>query len=202
MKPVGSLGPRVLTGRFVALEPVTEKHRDGLRAAAHDADIFRYMPLSASGDGFGLWWDDLNRDIAKGARMVFAVRRLADDAIVGSTSYGNVVPEQARAEIGWTWYAKAAQATAVNPEAKLLLMSNAFETAGYHRVELKTDAKNARSRAAILKLGAKEEGILRGHMWMPTGYWRDTVYYSVLADEWPAVKAGLEARLAAHRPGE
>ena len=90
-----------------------------------------------------------------------------------------------------------AQGTRVNPEAKLLLMLNAFETSGYHRVELKTDSKNTRSRAAILRLGAKEEGILRGHMWMPAGYWRDTVYYSVLAEEWPAVKAGLEARIAA-----
>jgi N-acetyltransferase len=196
MKPVGSLGPRVLTGRFVALEPVTEKHREGLRVAAEDAAIFRYMPLSASGERFGPWWADLNRDIAKGARMVFAVRRLADDTIVGSTSYGNITPDQARVEIGWTWYARAAQATAINPEAKWLLFTNAFERAGYHRVELKTDSKNARSRAAILKLGAKEEGTLRGHMWMPAGYWRDTIYYSVLADEWPGVKARLETRLA------
>ena len=137
------------------------------------------------------------KSVAKGARIVFAVRRLADGAIVGSTSYANIVPEHARLEVGWTWYVRTAQATAINPEAKLLLFANAFETAGYHRVELKIDSRNARSRAAILKLGAREEGILRGHVWMPAGYWRDTVYFSVLAEEWPTVKAGLEARLAA-----
>lgn len=202
MKPVGSLGPRVLKGRFIALEPVTEDHHDGFRAAASDAAMFERMPLSAYGDGFAAWWDDLMRTSAKGERMPFAVRRLSDRIIVGTSSYLNDVPAHARVEIGYTWYAPAAQGTAVNPEAKLLLMANAFETAGYHRVELKTDSKNARSRAALLKLGAKEEAIMRGHMWMPSGYWRDTVYYAVLQDEWPAVKTGLNARLGAFRqPG-
>jgi RimJ/RimL family protein N-acetyltransferase len=195
-----SLGPRILRGNLIALEPVTEAHREGLRAtAAGQPEEFRYMPLSAA-ETFDAWWDDLNKDAAKGARIVFAVRRLADDAIVGSTSYGNIVPEHARAEIGWTWYAKSAQGTAVNPEAKLLLFANAFETALYRRVELKTDARNARSRAAIRKLGATEEGIFRSHMWLPDGQRRDTAYYSVIAEEWPKVKAGLEARLKAFAP--
>ena len=201
MKPAGSLGPRILTGRFVALEPVVEAHRDGLIQAAQSAEMFRHMPISAHGDSFHVWWADLVEAQSKNERMAFAVRRLGDGAIVGSSSYGNMVPAHARTEIGWTWYSPAAQGTAVNPEAKLLMMANAFETAGYHRVELKTDSGNARSRAAILKLGAKEEGILRGHMWMPAGYWRDTVYYSVLEDEWPAVKAGLQARLDAFSTG-
>lgn len=197
MNPSGSLGPRVLRGRFIALEPVKDEHRDGLRAAAAgQPDSFRYMPISAAAT-FDTWWDDLKSDIAKGARIVFAVRRLAGDTIVGSTSYGNIVSEHARAEIGWTWYAKSAQATAVNPEAKLLLLKNAFETAGYKRVEFKTDARNARSRAAILKLGAKEEGIFRSHMWMPDGSRRDTVYFAITDEDWPAVKAGLETRLEA-----
>jgi RimJ/RimL family protein N-acetyltransferase len=196
-----TLGPRILRGRFVSLEPVTGAHREGLRAAAAgQPEEFRYMPLSAAGDGFDAWWDDLNNDATKRARIVLAVRRLADDAIVGSTSYGNIVPEHARAEIGWTWYAKSAQGTAVNPEAKLLLFANAFETAGYRRVELKTDARNARSRAAIRKLGATEEGIFRSHMWLPDGHRRDTAYYSVIAEEWPKVKAGLEERLSAFAP--
>jgi RimJ/RimL family protein N-acetyltransferase len=195
MKPVSSLGPRVLKGRFIQLEPYMPTHEAGLRAAANDAELWRYMPVDASGKGFDDWRKLTEADMASGSRMIFAVRRLADGALVGSTTYLNIVPEHARAEIGWTWYAANAQGSAVNPEAKLLLFANAFETAGYHRIELKTDANNARSRAAILKLGAKEEGIFRGHMWMPRGYWRDTVYYSVLADEWPGVKAGLEARL-------
>jgi RimJ/RimL family protein N-acetyltransferase len=201
VKAAGSLGPRVLKGRFIALEPVTDAHREGLRAAAAgDAESFRYMPLSAS-ENFEAWWDDLNSDVAKGARMVFAVRRLAEDTIVGSTSYGNIVPEHARAEIGWTWYSRAAQASAINPEAKLLLLANAFETAGYRRVEFKTDSRNARSRGAIAKLGAKEEGLFRDHMWMPDGHRRATVYFSVILDDWPQVKAGLETRLAAFSKG-
>lgn len=197
MKPVRSLGPRTLTGRFIALEPMNDDHRDGLRAAASDPGMFERMPLSAYGESFDAWWTDLRRAGAAGERMAYAVRRLDDGVIVGTTSYLNDVPAHARVEIGYTWYAPGAQGTAVNPEAKLLLMANAFEAAGYHRVELKTDSKNARSRAALRKLGAQEEAVMRGHMWMPSGYWRDTVYYAVLEDEWPSVRAGLEARLAA-----
>ena len=100
-----------------------------------------------------------------------------------------------RVEIGSTWIAPAWQRTAVNTEAKYLMLGNAFD-AGYNRVEFKTDSKNARSRAALTKLGAKEEGTLRGHMWMPQGYFRDSVYFSILASEWPDVKAALEKRLA------
>ena len=99
-------------------------------------------------------------------------------------------------EIGSTWYAPGAQARPVNPEAKYLLLGNAF-AAHYNRVEFKTDAKNARSRAALRKLGAKEEGILRGHMWMPQGYFRDSVYFSILAAEWPDIRSRLERRLDA-----
>jgi RimJ/RimL family protein N-acetyltransferase len=128
--------------------------------------------------------------------ITFAVRRLADGALVGSTSFLNIVPEHERVEIGSTWYAPEAQATAVNPEAKYLLFGHAF-AAHYNRVELKTDSKNDRSRAAMKKMGATEEGTLRAHMWVPQGYYRDSVYFSVLAAEWPVVRAKLEARLAA-----
>lgn len=197
MMEVKSLGPRVLKGRFVQLEPFTPANRDELRAAANDPAIWKYMPVDGTGEGFKNFWDGAQKEMAGGSRVAFAVRRLADGAVVGSTSYLNIVPEHARAEIGWTWYAAGAQGSVVNPEAKLLLFANAFERARYTRVELKTDADNARSRAAILKLGAKEEGIFRKHMWMPRGVWRDTVYYSVLSDEWPAVKARLEARIKA-----
>lgn len=195
MTPVKDLA-RVLKGRFVQLEPIAPKHKDELRAAANDPAIWRYMPINGASD-FEAWWKNANDEMAGGGRIPFAVRRLTDNTMLGSTSYMNIVPAHARAEIGWTWYAPAAQGTVVNAEAKLLLLANAFEACGYHRIELKTDSTNARSRAAILKLGAREEGIFRGHMWMPHGYWRDTVWYSILADEWPAVKSRLEARLAA-----
>jgi len=196
MHAAGSLGPRTLAGRFAQLEVFGLEHRDAMRRAANDAEIWRYMPVMAIGEGFERWCKWVAHESAKGTQITFAVRRVSDGALVGSTSYLAISPENARVEIGFTWYAADAQGTAINPEAKLLLLTNAFETAGYNRVELKCDARNARSRAAILKLGATEEGTLRQHMWMPAGYYRDSVYYSVLKSEWPAVKIGLENRLS------
>ena len=195
MKEVSSLGPRTLTGRFIALEPMEPRHHAGLIAAAADPETWRYIPFDVS-KGYAARIPDFEREVRKGHQLCFVVRRLADDEILGSTSYLAIAADQARVEIGATWYVATARGTAVNPEAKYLLLKNAFE-AGYNRVEFKTDAKNARSRAALLKLGAKEEGILRGHMWMPQGYFRDSVYFSILASEWSDVKAALEKRLAA-----
>jgi len=167
MRNVEPLGGHTLTGRFIALEPLEARHHDGLIAAASDAGIFTYMPFDVS-KGFASrlgWFTDENHS---GRMISYAVRRLADGVLVGSTSYLNIAPADAKVEIGSTWYAPEAQASAVNPEAKYLLLDNAFARA-WNRVEFKTDAKNARSRAALKKLGAKEEGILRGHMWMPQG---------------------------------
>ena len=195
MTPVEPLGGRTLTGRFIALEPLEKRHVDGLVEAVRDPSIWTYMPhdVSAGVGAFVRWQATEN---AAGRMISFAVRRLADNRLVGSSSYLAIVPDHARVEIGATWYEPSAQATAVNPEAKYLLFGHAFG-AHYNRVELKTDAKNARSRAAMRKMGAIEEGTLRGHMWMPQGYWRDSVFFSVLASEWPAVKAKFETRLAA-----
>lgn len=195
MDKVESLSRETLDGRFIALEPLGAENRDALAAAGGDDALFTYMPFDPK-DGFAArlaWAEDQNRT---GAMLTFVVRRKADGAVVGSSSYLNIAPADAKVEIGWTWYVAQAQASAVNPEAKYLLLRNAF-TKGFNRVEFKTDSKNARSRAALTKLGAKEEGTLRGHMWMPQGYFRDSVYFSILASEWPAVKAQLEARLAA-----
>jgi RimJ/RimL family protein N-acetyltransferase len=194
MNQVEPLGGRTLTGRFVALEPLEARHHAGLVAAGADRGLFTYMPFDASqGIAPRLGW--FTEENASGRMISYAVRRLADGVLVGSTSYLNIAPGDARVEIGSTWYAEEAQASAVNPEAKYLLLANAFARA-WNRVEFKTDAKNARSRAALKKLGATEEGVLRGHMWMPKGYYRDSVYFSILASEWPRVKAGLEERLA------
>ncbi len=195
MNKVEPLGSRTLKGRFIALEILEDRHFDGLVTAGKDPAIWTYMPHDVSkGPRVFLEW--LARENKSGRMTTYAVRRLADDAVVGSSSYLNIVPEHARVEIGATWYEPGAQASAVNPEAKYLLLGNAFD-ANYNRVELKTDSKNTRSQAAMSKMGATEEGTLRAHMWMPQGYYRDSVYFSVLAKEWPAVKAGLEARLAA-----
>jgi N-acetyltransferase len=195
MQPVTSLGPRTLRGRFVALEPLEEHHHADLIRAGQDPDLWRYIPIDPiKGFAGRLPW--LVEENAMGRFNTFVVRRLSDDAIVGSTSYLAIAPADAKVEIGFTWYVAGAQGGAVNPEAKYLLLTNAF-AAHFNRVEFKTDAKNLRSRAALRKLGAQEEGILRGHMWMPQGYFRDSAYFSILAAEWPGVKTQLETRLAA-----
>lgn len=179
-----------LTGRWVRLEPLAEAHRDGLRAAADDPRIWTHMTVVASGDGFDPWFD------AALARQATAVRRLADGALVGSTSYLDPNPDHKRVEIGATWYRPDCWATAVNPECKLLLMAHAFETLGLNRVAYVTDLLNERSQAAIAKLGAVREGVLRAHMVTQGGRVRDSVLFSVISTEWPAVKERLLARLA------
>lgn len=187
---------KALVGRHVALEPIAERHREGLRRASDNQDIWTYIPMPVIGDAFDAWFDwsvDISGD---GRNLVYAVRRLADDRIVGSTRFMMIEAAHARAEIGFTWYEPSAQATSVNPECKLLLFEHAFEKAGAIRVELKTDSRNARSRAAIIKLGAREEGVLRQHMRLPDSHRRDSVYFSVLDHEWPDVKEGLVRRLA------
>jgi len=198
MTPVASLGPRTLTGRFIALEPLEERHLDELLRAAADPETWTYIPVDPD-KGFAARLPWMVEENAKGRLITFVVRHLADNAIVGSSSYLNIAPSDARVEIGFTWYTTGARGGPVNPEAKYLLLENAF-AAHYNRVEFKTDARNARSRAALLKLGAKEEGILRGHMWMPQGYFRDSVYFSILASEWPSIRTGLEKRLGAYHP--
>lgn len=193
MEPPEPLAREALRGRFIALEPIAPDHEAGLLAAASAPGIFTYIPMDPD-EGFvgRLAW--LMAQNASGAMMSYAIRRIADDMIVGSTSYLAIAPDHAKVEIGFTWYRPDMQATYVNPEAKYLLLDNAFAR-GWNRVEFKTDAKNARSRAALRKLGATEEGVLRHHMWMPQGYFRDSVYFSILASEWPGVKTALERRL-------
>ncbi|MGN6514808.1 MAG: GNAT family N-acetyltransferase [Rhizomicrobium sp.] len=200
MTPVTSLGPRVLKGTFATLEPLEERHHEALlNAAASDPDIWRYIPVDPD-EGFAGRLPWMMKENAAGRLITSVVRRHKDNAVVGSTSYLAIQPMDARVEIGFTWYAPDAQGGPVNPECKYLLLRNAFD-AHYNRVEFKTDAKNKRSQAALKKLGAKEEGTLRGHMWMPQGYFRDSVYFSVLAQEWPGLRAALETRLAAFGSG-
>src|ERR1700759_696803 len=188
MTPVSSLNPRVLTGKFVTLEPLEARHHDALIEAGRDMETWRYISVDPK-QGFAHRLPHIVSENEKGAMHSFVVRRNADGAVLGSTSYLMISAYDAKLEIGWTWYVADARGGPVNPECKYLLMRNAFEDAGYHRVELKTDVNNARSRAALKKLGATEEGILREHIWMAQGYFRTSVYYSVLAPEWPGVKA-------------
>ncbi len=190
-----SIDPITLTGRHVRLEPLEERHREALRPVAQDSRIWTFT-ASALGPAFDPWFDNALRQAGGGHERPFIVRLLRDDSVVGSTRYLGIEARHKRLEIGSTWYAHAVWASAVNPECKLLLMRHVFETLKWHRVEYKTDARNQRSRDAIARLGAVQEGIFRRHMIMADGYVRDSVYFSVVDTDWPTVKAGLEKRLA------
>jgi N-acetyltransferase len=187
----------ILSGRWVRLEPLVETHREPLRAAADDERIWEFFIATARGPDFDRYFDNALAESVTGARVPFAVRRLTDGALVGSTSYLEPVSRHRRVEIGSTWYIPAVWATAVNPECKLLLMTHAFEVLGMNRVSYCTDVRNVRSQAAIAKLGAVKEGVLRAHMLTHAGRIRDSVLYAITAADWPLVKARLEARLAA-----
>jgi RimJ/RimL family protein N-acetyltransferase len=179
---------------FVRLEPIDESHREGLRAAAADPSLWTHWVRDTSD-----WDAAFDEQLAKeraGAWMHFTVFDQASGAIIGQTCYLEIRPAHAGVEIGGTWYAPSAQGGAANPACKLLLLGHAFEC-GAERVELKTDARNARSGAAIIKLGAKFEGIHRRHMRRADGTMRDTVYFSIIREEWLSVRIALEVRLAA-----
>jgi RimJ/RimL family protein N-acetyltransferase len=187
----------MLAGRWVRLEPLTDAHREPLRAAAADPRIWAAMLARADGDGFDAWFRHAVEERHAGTRVPFAVVRQDGNEVVGSTSYLDVVPHHRRVEIGATWYRPDQWATTVNPECKLMLLRHAFEVVGVNRVALVTDALNHRSQAAIARLGAVREGVLRAHMIAQEGRVRDTVVFSIVRAEWPAVRDGLLARLAA-----
>ena len=185
----------VLTGRFVRLEPIEERHRDDLLAAAgEDPVTFRYMGTDLSvGEAA---WPAYLADALRPDYVTWATVDVASGRAIGSSRFGDIAPEHGRVEIGWTWIAPSHQRSATNTEAKLLQLGYAFNELGATRVALKTDGRNLRSQEAIERLGAQREGTLRRHMRMLDGFIRDTVYFSILAEEWPAVKARLEDRLA------
>jgi RimJ/RimL family protein N-acetyltransferase len=191
-----ALAKPVLDGRFVRLEPLEERHREAVRPAAQHPEIFAYF-TPMMGAHFDPYIDNALRRSDGVQEIAFAVLLKAEDRYVGMTRYLAIEEAHRRLEIGSTWYEPAVWAGEVNPECKLLLMRHAFETLKFHRVEYKTDARNVRSRAAILKLGATQEGIFRKHMIMADGHVRDSVYFSIVDTDWPAVKAGLEKRLQA-----
>ncbi|THD53594.1 GNAT family protein [Phenylobacterium sp.] len=189
------LGPNVLEDRHVRLEPMAETHREDLRSAC-DADPATWTnlyPYSLAGHEFDRGWA---RFYAKPAadRINYAV--VVEGRCMGVSSYLTIDPSNQALEIGGTYYHPAIRGAAANPASKRLMLEHAFES-GARRVQFKVDAINARSRAAVLKLGASQEGILRQDRVVWTGRVRDTVVFSILADEWPAVRDGLDARLAA-----
>lgn len=189
--------PVTLEGEVARLEPLVAGHHAELLDVALDPRIWEHgLSRIESGEDLREYIEQALREARQGSSLPFLIRERAGGRAVGSTRYGSIEPAHRKIEIGWTWVAPAWQRTAINTECKYLLLSHAFEDLGADRVELKTDARNAVSRAAILRIGAIEEGILRHHMVAAGGRVRDTVYFSILADEWPGVKAGLERKLA------
>jgi len=187
--------PVTLEGVHIRLEPLSLDHLDGLCAAGLDPELWKWIPtrvldLADMEEYVRTALDEQRRGVS-----IPFVTRLRDGQVAGSTRFANISVRDGRVEIGWTWIGKPWQRSAVNTEAKLLMLKHAFEDLGCTRVELKTDGLNQQSRAAILRLGAKQEGIFRRHMSTYSGRIRDTVYFSILDDEWSAVKASLEARL-------
>ncbi|MCX5206560.1 GNAT family N-acetyltransferase [Streptomyces sp. NBC_00237] len=187
--------PVTLTGRHVRLEPLTEAHLGDLfLAGGRDEEVWRWQGGPAPQTEAEL--AELLRSVLDEEDYVpFAVIHLASGRAVGWTTYMDIAVEDERLEIGWTWYGRAYWRSPVNTECKLLLLGHAFEDLGMGRVQLKTDHRNERSQAAIARLGAQREGVLRRHRRRPDGTWRDSVYFSLLAEEWPEAKARLGARL-------
>ena len=199
--PAFTPAPVTLTGEWVRLEPLSlERHLDPLASIALDPDLWRWtLNVVQTKDDLRRYLEEALREQAEGRSVPFATIDLASGRAAGCTRFGNIETRHRRVEIGWTWVGREYQRTRVNTEAKLLMLRHAFETWGCHRVELKTNVLNERSRNAMLRIGAKEEGILRKHALNDRGVPRDTVYYSVIDSEWPAVKARLHAMLGESR---
>ena len=190
--------PVTLRGRHVVLEPLQPSHADALRAAAADGELWRRWYTSVpSPDGVDDYIATALAAQAAGTVLAFAVRD-ASGAIVGTTRYYDIDRSVPRVSIGYTWYAGRAQRTGVNTEAKLLLLGHAFDALGGIAVAFETSWFNHASRAAIARLGAKQDGVLRNHRRHADGSVRDTVVFSILDSEWPAVRSHLQSKLSAH----
>jgi RimJ/RimL family protein N-acetyltransferase len=190
------VAPVTLEGRYVRLEPLAKVHLAGLAEVGLDEELWRWIPTQArTAEEMAAYIETALEEQARGVSLPFAIVEKAAGRGIGSTRYGNIDRTHHRVEIGWTWVAREWQRTAVNTEAKYLLLRHAFETLGCIRVELKTDSLNEKSRAAILRIGAQHEGIFRNHMITASGRIRHSAYYSIIDSEWPAVKTRLESKL-------
>lgn len=187
--------PKTLKGRYVRLEPITPDMKDEMRGAIDcDPAAWEIMSINGCGEGFAEWWAMATRQSDAGDRVVFAIRRLSDKRVVGTSSYLGIDKLNRGLEIGSTFLHPDVRSGPVNPESKLLMLENAFD-AGAIRVQFVTDVRNSRSAAAILKLGATQEGILRNHKITWTGHVRDSAVFSITDYDWPGVKQRLEFRL-------
>ena len=193
--------PPTLIAESVRLEQLRPEHLAGLTTAGRDPRIWTWMPSDGStDDGMRAIVEAALAAQATSSMVTFVTVETTAGRVVGSSRYLNIAPADLRLEIGWTWIDPAFQRSAVNTEAKIAMLGHAFDVLGCRRVELKTDALNVQSRTAILGIGATFEGIFRKHMVMAGGRARDSAYYSILDDEWPAVSSRLRERLERHRP--
>ena len=193
-----TLGPCVLDGRYVRLEPLSLSHSEAILEAARESE-WTWMPRDLdTKNSVDEWISDAIQAQSRGEEYAFAVTFRTK--IIGSTRYMDVQPKNKGTEIGWTWYTKSVWGSKVNPECKFLLLRHAFEDWGAIRVQLKTDSKNLHSQKAILKLGAKFEGKLRNHRFRKDGSIRDSMIYSITSEEWPVIKEGLSRRIATTSP--
>ncbi len=192
-----NIQPVTLEGHVVRLVPMTLEHIPELAIAGDDESIWQYMRYGNiyNEECIRAWVQDLLQAQEIGTDLPFTVFHLDSGQVVGATRYLNINIKDRAVEIGGTWYAVAFQRTAVNTECKYLLLKYAFETLGVIRVQFKTDLRNIRSQHAIERIGAVKEGVLRNHMILPDGYIRHSVFYSIVDEEWPAVKANLEVKL-------
>ena len=178
------------------LDPLSPSHQDALVKAASDGELWTLpYTIVPSKETIAEYIEKTLASQVQGLEQPFTIVDKQRGEIVGATRYTQIKPAHRKLEIGYTWLAQRAQRTAINTEAKYLLLSHAFDSLGYIRVELLTDILNERSQAAILRLGAKQEGILRNHMIMPDGRYRDSVCFSIIESEWPSVRERLLARL-------
>jgi N-acetyltransferase len=185
--------PVTLRGELVRLEPLTLGHVDGLARVGLEPELWRWIPTAVTNaDEMRAYVQIALDERSRGVAMPFATIDQSSGRVIGSSRYANIDQINRRLEIGWTWLTSAYQRTGANTEAKLLMLKHAFEELGAIRVEFKTDALNSKSRAALARIGATEEGTFRNHLITQSGRIRDSVYFSIIDKEWPSVKARLE----------
>lgn len=190
-----NIQPKILKGSWVQLEPLNESHKNELYSAAQNESIWTHSGSKAYGERFYRWFDKAIKCFQDQQHLPFIVRRLSDTKIIGSTRYYDINAEHHRLTIGYTWYIPEVWGSYVNPECKLLLLKFAFEDLQVNRVEFVIDSRNSRSYAALKKIGATEEGVLRQHMILEDGFIRDSVMLSVVKPDWFQIKLILQSRL-------
>lgn len=199
---ITTLGPLVvspvtLEGKHVRLEPLSRAHHAQLSESGLDEELWRWIPQPVrNAEEMRDYIEIALQQQAAGSALPFAILATASGRVIGSTRFGNIDRANRRVEIGWTWLTRQWQRTPANTEAKYLMLRHAFETLACVRVEFKTDSLNDRSRLALRRIGAREEGVFRNHMITSSGRLRHSVYYSIIDSEWPAAKTALEAKLS------